>query len=239
MFSLLSPERADLSASPSRINHPNQSGAMLNITPATSSDTEEIIALRHAAEDWLVMRGITQWTPRQIPESVFHRQVGAGEFFVARHRDRPTIIGACRLTWRDPDIWADRDRFAGYLHSLVVARDHAGAGLGRSLLAWAALTARRAGADLLRLDCVETNLASARSAAGTSERICPVSHSSNAHWSTPTRNPPGAASPHQTGPHTWMSANRWRVAELRRFRQQPAPGLSRHEVAHGLRARLR
>lgn len=104
------------------------------------------------------MRGITQWTPRQIPESVFHRQVGAGEF-VARHRDRPTIIGACRLTWRDPDIWADRDRFAGYLHSLVVARDHAGSGLGRSLLVWAALTARRAGADLLRLDCVETNSA--------------------------------------------------------------------------------
>ncbi|MEV6340547.1 GNAT family N-acetyltransferase [Nocardia vinacea] len=132
---------------------------MLTITPAASSDTDEIIALRHAAEDWLAARGITQWTPREVPGSAIHRQVDIGEFFVARRRDQPTIIGACRLTWSDPDIWADRDRFAGYLHTLVIARDHAGTGLGRSLLEWAAGTARQAGADLLRLDCVETNSA--------------------------------------------------------------------------------
>lgn len=132
---------------------------MLTITPAANSDTDEIIALRHAAEDWLTARGITQWTPREVPGSVIHRQVEAGEFFAARYGDQPTIIGACRLIWSDPDIWADRDRFAGYLHTLVIARDHAGIDLGRSLLEWVAVTARQAGADLLRLDCVESNSA--------------------------------------------------------------------------------
>ncbi|MFI5717160.1 GNAT family N-acetyltransferase [Nocardia sp. NPDC051750] len=131
---------------------------MLDITPAEACDSTEIIALRYAAEDWLAQRGIDQWAPRETPESVFRQQIDAGEFFVARLSDRPKIIGALRLIWRDPVIWQELDTFAGYIHSLVVSRNHTGLGIGREMLEWAAHSARHAGADLLRLDCAETNL---------------------------------------------------------------------------------
>ena len=57
----------------------------------------------------------------------------------------------------DP-IWADRpESSALYLSKLVVARDHAGAGLGERILADVERIARERGADWLRLDCVASN----------------------------------------------------------------------------------
>jgi GNAT superfamily N-acetyltransferase len=130
---------------------------MLDIAQASASDVAEVIGLRHAAEDWLAARGIRQWTPRQIPESVILRQIDAGEFFVARLGGQPVIAGALRLIWSDAMIWQQDDTLAAYVHSLVVARNRTGIGLGGRLLAWAARTARPAGVDRLRLDCAATN----------------------------------------------------------------------------------
>ncbi|MFD3507993.1 GNAT family N-acetyltransferase [Nocardia sp. NPDC058666] len=132
---------------------------MLDVVRATKSDAAEVVAMRHAAEDWLATSGVEQWGRREIPEPVFHRQIDAGEFFVARTSGRPQIVGTLRLLWTDPFVWQDRDTFAGYVHSLVIDRAHAGTGLGLRLLDWAANTARRQGAPLLRLDCVEGNQA--------------------------------------------------------------------------------
>jgi hypothetical protein len=40
---------------------------MLDIASARTGDVDEIITLRHAAEDWLDARGIDQWPRREIP----------------------------------------------------------------------------------------------------------------------------------------------------------------------------
>ena len=61
--------------------------------------------------------------------------------------------------WSDQVIWRQDDVCADYIHGLVIDRDYAGRGLGRDLLEWAAQETARAGANKLRLDCAETNLA--------------------------------------------------------------------------------
>ncbi|MBF4997150.1 GNAT family N-acetyltransferase [Nocardia sp. BSTN01] len=131
---------------------------VLEIARAQICDVDQVINLRHAVEDWLASRRIVQWAPREIPESVFYGQVAAGEYYVARIDGRPSIVGAFRLLWSDPVMWQD-GVFAGYVHGLVVDRGHAGRGIGRALLGWAARTSCEAGANLLRLDCVDTNVA--------------------------------------------------------------------------------
>ena len=46
---------------------------------------------------------------------------------------------------------------AGYVHGLVIDREHAGEGLGGQLLDWAERRTLQTGRTLLRLDCVEGN----------------------------------------------------------------------------------
>lgn len=130
---------------------------MLTVEPATAADATTILALRHAAEDWLFARGIAQWTPREIPLSTVVSQIDAGEFYVARREPGGPIVGALRLIWTDPAIWPDEAESSCYVHGLVIDRSEAGTGLGALLLAWAAEHTRRAGRPLLRLDCAESN----------------------------------------------------------------------------------
>ncbi len=59
--------------------------------------------------------------------------------------------------WSDEQIWQEQNAPAAYVHGLVVARSHAGQGLGVRLLAWVEDQAHAAGLGLVRLDCVETN----------------------------------------------------------------------------------
>jgi len=115
--------------------------------------------MRHAAEDWLAGRGIDQWRPREVPLGAVREQIDRGEFVVARYPSSGLVVAAMRLMWSDPAIWRHDDAFAGYVHGLVIDRAHAGRGLGRRLLDWAAQETTMAGANRLRLDCAETNLA--------------------------------------------------------------------------------
>jgi len=115
--------------------------------------------MRHAAEDWLAKKGIDQWRPREVPLATVREQIDRGEFVVARYPSSGVVVAAMRLMWSDPAIWRHDDAFAGYVHGLVIDRAHAGQGLGRHLLDWAARETKMTGASKLRLDCAETNLA--------------------------------------------------------------------------------
>ncbi|WP_280417526.1 GNAT family N-acetyltransferase [Nocardia carnea] len=130
---------------------------MLDIGVARAEDVGEIIALRHAAEDWLCSNGIDQWPRREIPVARFHDEVAEGEYYVARRIGYRPIVGAFRLVWTDRAVWSDDGVCAGYVHSLVIDRQHAGQGVGRVMLDWASRAAASAGATVLRLDCVENN----------------------------------------------------------------------------------
>ncbi|MCZ4517414.1 GNAT family N-acetyltransferase [Rhodococcus ruber] len=131
---------------------------MLTVELASAADAATILALRHAAEDWLAARRIDQWTPREVPLSTVAAQIDAGEFHIARRHPGGPIVGALRLIWADPDIWPEQVEAAGYVHGLVIDRSESGTGLGASLLEWASQRTRQEGRALLRLDCAETNI---------------------------------------------------------------------------------
>ena len=131
---------------------------MVVVRRAESADAAAILALRHAAEDWLASRSIDQWKPREIPLSTIDQQVARGEFIVGLRPQTMYIVAAMRLMWSDPKIWTD-DEDACYVHGLVIDRSRAGTGLGTAMLGHASDTARRAGVGRLRLDCAESNAA--------------------------------------------------------------------------------
>jgi hypothetical protein len=66
-------------------------------------------------------------------------------------------VATCTVE-RHPDrAYWDDDAHAWYLHRMAVRRSHAGRGLGRLIVAWAAGRAWRAGAEVLRLECSRHN----------------------------------------------------------------------------------
>ncbi|MEV0674898.1 GNAT family N-acetyltransferase [Actinosynnema sp. NPDC050436] len=127
----------------------------LSIERATREDADEVLRLRRGAEDWLAGRNIEQWRPGGLSVAEVGPQIDAGQWYVARSGD--AVCGAFRLLWSDEPVWRAENAFAAYVHGLVTDRRYAGAGLGGRLLAWVAEHGRRAGAALLRLDCVKHN----------------------------------------------------------------------------------
>ncbi|WP_438471952.1 GNAT family N-acetyltransferase [Rhodococcus erythropolis] len=131
---------------------------VVDVVQAVETDGPEILALRHAAEDWLARCGIIQWRPREVSVEQVGEQISRGEFFVARDRAQSRIVGALRLIWSDPVVWPDSNEPAGYVHGLVIDREFSGTSLGERLLVWAHRRSAEEGAQYLRLDCVETNV---------------------------------------------------------------------------------
>jgi GNAT superfamily N-acetyltransferase len=129
---------------------------LVDMRLADAGDAVAILELRAAAERWLAERGIEQWHPGEVSLADVRRQVGAGEWHVAC--DGGAMSAALRLLLSDP-TWARHGtrRPAVYVHGLVIDRAQAGRGLGARLLDWAAAQGRSAGAEALRLDCVEGN----------------------------------------------------------------------------------
>jgi GNAT superfamily N-acetyltransferase len=95
--------------------------------------------------------------PGEVTQDDVARQVDAGEWHVLPGGDG--VLGALRLLWSDEPIWREEDRFAAYVHGLMVDRAHAGTGLGQAMLGWVEAQARVRGAALFRLDCCESNTA--------------------------------------------------------------------------------
>lgn len=111
--------------------------------------------MRDVAARWLLTRGIEQWEPGELDPAVVRAQIAAGEWSVVR-RDDDGIAAALRLLWDDPFVWGDQPPVAGYVHGLVVDRQH-GRGFGRAALDWAGEQVHSQGRRLLRLDCQEHN----------------------------------------------------------------------------------
>jgi GNAT superfamily N-acetyltransferase len=128
----------------------------VHLRTATPDEAPAILALRTAAERWLADRGIEQWHPGEITLAGVTSQARAGEWHLAS--DNGVACATLRLLWSDP-LWTGigTQRPAVYVHGLVIDRAYAGQGLGARLLDWAADQGRRAGAEVLRLDCVEIN----------------------------------------------------------------------------------
>jgi GNAT superfamily N-acetyltransferase len=127
----------------------------MHVERARSDDAAAVRALVEEAAEFLTAHGIRQWAPGALPASLIPRGIARGEVWVVRAGGGL----AASLTLEDEDLetWGASDGSALYLHRLVVARAHAGEGLGRRLLAWAGDEARARGRRSLRLDCVASN----------------------------------------------------------------------------------
>jgi len=123
--------------------------------PALLGDADELLALREAAAQWLVERGIRQWLTGEVDVRTVREQIDAGEWFL--HRRNGVVSVALRFLWADPLFWGEQPDDAAYVHGLVIDRRHVGEGLGAAALGWAEETARTAGRTYLRLDHAAEN----------------------------------------------------------------------------------
>lgn len=127
----------------------------LLIRLARLQDLASVLALRHEAERWLATRGITQWingADDQLADTI-----EAGHTWVVDHGG--AVVATVTLGGADPDFWAPEDHPADglYFYKLIVARSHAGAALGESVIDWAGRRAELTGRTWLRCDCWRDN----------------------------------------------------------------------------------
>jgi protein-tyrosine phosphatase len=132
------------------------------IRRAQTEDAPAIVALREAAAQWLLARGIAQWQSGEVSAQDVHGWLATGRLYVAEQAGH--LVGVVRVAWSDPAVWgpveADpRSDDAGYIHALIAARSVAGQGVGRDLLRHAETVIAATGRPLARLDCVASNAA--------------------------------------------------------------------------------
>jgi len=116
-----------------------------------NDDVDAAVAILAAASEWLLARGIRQWTtpyPRELYQQLQDRGENFGLFENGRLVAIVTLTGA-------PPVWeaelAGRD--VPWVSKLAVAPDCHGRGLGRLLAAHALEQLRQTGAVCAWLDC--------------------------------------------------------------------------------------
>ena len=130
----------------------------LHLVRALPSDLSQYIDLLEAIADWLVARGVRQYTPDSFRASrpYFAESIGRGEVHWA-HIDAERV-GSVRMLNEDPLVWPDAPKNdATYLYNLVVYRLWGHRGVGRHILERAEREARARRKVFLRLDCAVDN----------------------------------------------------------------------------------
>jgi protein-tyrosine phosphatase len=129
----------------------------LVVTQATVAEARAVRALRDELANWMLRRGIRQWSPGEMPEEWIEVCIAFGAVYLVAHDDR--LVGSVTVVWDDPLIWGERPESAGYIHMLMVDRGFGGHGIGRSILEWAERSIATTGRRLARLDCAQGNQA--------------------------------------------------------------------------------
>lgn len=125
------------------------------IRVATIADASRIWALREGLAEWMVSKGIDQWHPGERSLQAVAESIESSHVFVVE--ERRSLVGCVIVTWSNPFVWGKQNEPAGYIHQLMVSRDHGGQGLGSAVLAWTEDFIGTSGRALVRLDCVRSN----------------------------------------------------------------------------------
>jgi GNAT superfamily N-acetyltransferase len=132
--------------------------ADIEIRSALSGELETVISILEEASCWIADKGIPQWWPGLFSKerrSEVERALGRGETYLVRRGGEP--IATLALKWSDPRWWPQAGEDAGYVHRVAVRRPHAGQGVGRMLLDWAARETAAKERKYLRLGCMAEN----------------------------------------------------------------------------------
>ena len=128
------------------------------VEQAVFEDATALHELRRQIEDWLGERSIEQWGHGHVSRQEITEQIQAGQWHLVRD-PAVGVAAAARLLRTDSEVWGTDYTPAVYVHGLMVHRGATGRGLGAFLLHWAAERGRAGGAEVIRLDCVESNMA--------------------------------------------------------------------------------
>ncbi len=124
----------------------------LIVRRAVPTELDQIIDILAECSAWLKGRHIDQWPDRFSP-TVLLPDLEAGNLYVVPADS--CLAATVTLQWTDSMFWGERAD-AGFIHRLGVRRSHAG--IGRSVVEWAAKEVLSRGRQYLCLDCPSTNL---------------------------------------------------------------------------------
>lgn len=115
------------------------------------NDVDRAVAILDAAAEWLLARGIRQWTTA-YPRELYQRAQERGENFGLLDGDR--VVGIVTVTTAPPEWEAElRGEDVRWITKLAVAADCHGHGFGRRLAQEVLEHLRREGAARAWLDC--------------------------------------------------------------------------------------
>jgi ribosomal protein S18 acetylase RimI-like enzyme len=114
-------------------------------------EVDAAVAILDAAAEWLMARGIRQWTTT-YPRELYQRAQERGENFGLVDGDR--VVAVVTVTTAPPEWEAElRGQHARWITKLAVAADCHGRGLGRRLAEELLEQLRHEGASRAWLDC--------------------------------------------------------------------------------------
>lgn len=130
---------------------------MVDIRRARPEDAEALRGLYIEAAKWIrEARGFNQWREETFAGAYIEQFIGSRDVFAAVLDGKP--VGCFSVEWEDEEIWGEQfHRNAGYVHRLVVSREHRGQAIGGKMLDWAAEYIGSQGKSWLRLDCMADN----------------------------------------------------------------------------------
>jgi ribosomal protein S18 acetylase RimI-like enzyme len=130
------------------------------LTQVTHSDLDKVLGLFKAAAEKIAKKEIDHWQYWKNPPPERVKWVEEGiqnrEFFFIESTEHKTI-GMVRILKEDKMYWGENNDKAIYVHSLVVAEEYEGKGIGNKVLTKIQNDAQRDCYEYLRLDCVSNN----------------------------------------------------------------------------------
>jgi ribosomal protein S18 acetylase RimI-like enzyme len=136
----------------------------LLVRPAGLDDMPAIIDLIEDAATWLRTKGTDQWDKPWPNRKARDNRVANGlrlkrTWLVVDHTDNPVATVTCRR-YPNQKLWTRAEQLepAIYVSRLIVARRHAGRGIGEALIDWAGKWAQKQWkAEWIRIDVWTTN----------------------------------------------------------------------------------
>jgi len=128
------------------------------VRSAGPGDLDAVLDLFREASQWLALKGVDQWQWEPRIEQI-RGDIEQGNVFVGEDNAGNIISTVTVDTFADPDFWRSEDDpgSALYIHRMIVARGHAGRGIGDVLTRWVEQFAAALGYDYVRLDCYRSN----------------------------------------------------------------------------------